>query len=378
MTSRTDAGPTYASHAIVGSRTTAARDGRGVGVQVFRLGGVDRDPTAAAAWELVATWPATNPTFLIAGPQPTDSQSSALQSVYVVHGDADEVSRLTVERDGRITHRESRATQGANPVHMVLDATGRRLVVVNHSGSLVTLPVGVGGELGDVVARLDLEGTSGPHRTDQTRAKPHHVVALPDTDLLLVPDKGLDTVFTVRLDAASGALEVVHEVRLREGSGPRHLALHPGGEFAYTINELDSTVTALRVEAGGRLVPFEVHSSLDPRDPRDSRGAEIVLTADGTRLYASNRSGAGDHAPGGPGDDTVACFDVAADGRLTSRGWVRTGGIRPRFVTLEGESLLVANERSHTITRLDPRADGTLGPACVVARTGSPVCVLLL
>ena len=32
------------------------------------------------------------------------------------------------------------------------------------------------------------------------------------------------------------------------GAGPRHIAFHPNGNWAYVINELDSTVTALRYD----------------------------------------------------------------------------------------------------------------------------------
>jgi 6-phosphogluconolactonase (cycloisomerase 2 family) len=111
----------------------------------------------------------------------------------------------------------------------------------------------------------------------------------------------------------------------------------------------------------------------------DSRAAEIAVSPDGSHLFASNRSGAGDATPGGPESDTIGVFAIERHGGLRPVDWVSTGGIRPRFLGLEpsGQRLFAANEVTDTIVGFDLDGDGrqlrTLG---ILAETGSPTSIV--
>jgi 6-phosphogluconolactonase (cycloisomerase 2 family) len=187
----------------------------------------------------------------------------------------------------------------------------------------------------------------------------------PGTDLFIVPDKGLDRVHVVRLDA-EGVLEHVSGVAARAGSGPRHVAFDHGRATAWVCNELDSTVTTYRFDASsGQLRAQQVAPLLPPEYAVESRAAGIV--AHGATVYVSNR-----------GHDSVTVLGVdPMTGFLTPKQWVSTMGKTPRFLTLTpcANFLLVVNERSDTIVRCRVRDDGTLDEGKVVAATGSPVCV---
>lgn len=52
--------------------------------------------------------------------------------------------------------------------------------------------------------------------------------------------------YTYRLDLRRGALHQVSYALLRPGAGPRHLAFHPGGRFAYLACEVDRADGGLR------------------------------------------------------------------------------------------------------------------------------------
>ena len=134
--------------------------------------------------------------------------------------------------------------------------------------------------------------------------------------------------FTYRLDAVAGKL-IPGEAptpAAREGAGPRHIAFHPSGTFAYVVNELDSTVAAYRYDGvRGGLVPFQVLSSLPDTFVQNSRAAEIAVSADGRFVYASNR-----------GAENIAVYAVdQTSGGLSSVGWQASGGKTPRFLCPE-------------------------------------------
>ena len=69
----------------------------------------------------------------------------------------------------------------------------------------------------------------------------------PVTGDILVSDLGSDTVFVYGLDD-DGRLAAKTSANLDAvpGAGPRHLAFHPDGRHLFVVNELDSTVCALR------------------------------------------------------------------------------------------------------------------------------------
>jgi len=265
------------------------------------------------------------------------------------------------------------STFGKNPVHLTIDPTNRWVVVANHlSSTLVVLARHPDGSLGGLADEAKLTGKIGPHRIEQPFSKPHQVVYDRSERFLIVPDKGVDQLFTFTLDAASGKLTQVPAgtPRARDGSGPRHVAFHPTDAFAYVINELDSTVTAHRFDqVTGKLTPFQLVTTLPDTFVGDSRASEVALSNDGGLLYASNR-----------GHDSVATFSVdRATGRLTSRGWSDTQGKTPRFLALDpaGRFLFVANEDSDRIVPFRADApDGKLFPAGDPVTTGSPVCIV--
>ncbi|MEU9342698.1 lactonase family protein [Streptomyces sp. NPDC048278] len=353
--------------AYVGSRTTAAREGRGKGIEVYDVG------PRGDVWTLLQTVGLDNPTFLA-----TDHSRRFL---YAAHGDLDYVSAFRIDPDsGLLSALGRQETGGRNPAHLAVDPTDRFLVVANHSsGSVASLPLLADGRLGPVSDLLALPGEPGPHRTDQTGSKPHHVPFTPDGRFVVVPDKGLDQVFTLTLEPDSGKLGHLRSAAARECAGPRHIAFHPRLPYAYTIDELRSTVTTYRWDArDGALEAVQTLSSTAPTTTGDSRGGEIAVSPDGRFVYASNRGGAGDSTPGGPEPDTIGVFAVE-DGMLTPVGWTSTEGIRPRFFCLgpDGRKLYAANERSHSIVVFDvDPGTGLPRPNGAVVRTGSPVCVL--
>lgn len=335
----------------VGCRTTAARNARGTGIAIF---GVDE----AGVWHaqgIQRTQP--NPSFLC-----VDSNRKRL---YAVHGDHTEMTAFAIGADGGLDPLDRATTAGLNPVDLVLDPSGRHLVITNHlSNSVVARRLKQDGGFGELVGYVQITSALGPHRTEQNSPKPHQAVFDSTGTRMYVPNKGSDTISVIDLDVGTGELFERPEAaaRLREGSGPRNAAVHPSLPVLFVVGELDSNVYALRICPDGKLQPFHVQSCLPPDFIGFSRASAIALSPDGKRLHVTNR-----------GHDSLCSFDVEPGGTLSRPHWTTTAGRTPRFMCWGWNGkLIVANEESDTIISLTDPAEGTL----LLATTGSPTCVV--
>jgi 6-phosphogluconolactonase (cycloisomerase 2 family) len=347
--------------AYVGSRTTKERNARGEGINVYRV-----DPATGAWTHVQLLKDLVNPSFL--------AFDAKQRYLYSVHGDGEEVSAFSAdEKSGELTFLNRRSCGGKNPVHLTVDRSNSHLMVANYAtGSLATLPIGSDGRLGEITGLVQLPGSPGPHKVEQTSSHPHHIPYDAQQGRLVVPDKALDRVFVFKLDPEKGTLvpNDPPSVATRSGAGPRHVAFHPTTGFAYVVNELDSTVTAYAYDrVTGSLEPKQILTTLPATFTEENRAAGIGITPSGKFLYASNR-----------GLNQISIFAIdQATGMLSSVGWESTRGKTPRFFTLDpsGQFLYAANETSDTIVgfRID-ESTGKLTTIGTVAQTGSPVCIV--
>lgn len=267
-----------------------------------------------------------------------------------------------------------KATHGTDPCHLTVHPAGRFVLVANFaSGSVCVLPIQADGSLGDASHVVQHHGSS----VDPVRQKgPHaHAVTFDAAGrYLFVPDLGLDKVLIYRFDAQQGRLTPGDTpwVETAPGAGPRQVVFHPGGAFAYLINELDSTMTAFRYDAErGALEPLQTLSTLPADFAGRSTCAEVQIAPSGAYLYGSNR-----------GHDSLVIYAVdQARGTLTCVGHQSTLGRIPRnfCVAPDGDFVLAANQDTDNLVvfRLDA-ASGRLTPTGVEVEAPTPVCVKVL
>jgi 6-phosphogluconolactonase len=267
------------------------------------------------------------------------------------------------------------ASHGTDPCHLMVDRTGRCVIVANFaSGSVAVLPIAADGSLKEASCVIQHEGSS----VDPKRQKgPHaHAVEIDAANrTVFVPDLGCDSVFIYALDAERGVLTPnPHQpsVKTKPGAGPRQLALHPNGRFAYLINELNSTMTAYAYDAGqGTLSGLQTLSTLPEGFSGGSACAEVQVAPSGRFLYGSNR-----------GHDSIVIYALDPErGTMTLTGHESTRGATPRNFTLspKGDFLAAANQDSNNVVlfRVDPQK-GTLAPTGSVVEAGTPICVKFL
>jgi 6-phosphogluconolactonase len=351
----------FARFAYMGCRTTKERNARGEGINVYR---VDQ---ATGAWTHVQlVKDLVNPSFL--------SFDRKQRFLYVLHGDFSEISAFRVDREsGSLTLINQQSTGGKNPVHLVPDPSNRFMIVANYAtASLAVLPLRPDGGLDPMTQLLQLPGTGGPNKVEQTGPHPHHVVYDPAGRFLVVPDKGVDRIFTLEFDPTTPMLKLMEPgfVGARPGAGPRHASFHPNLPLVYVNYELDSSLSVNRYDpTTGTVSPIQIVPSIPDTFVGANTSAEVEVDPAGRFIYVSNR-----------GSDLIGAFAIdPSSGRISPVGWASSGGHGPRFMTIDpsGEYLHAANELSDTIVtfRIDPES-GKLLPTGVVIETGSPTCIV--
>jgi 6-phosphogluconolactonase len=262
-------------------------------------------------------------------------------------------------------------TRGAGPCHVSLDKNGAFVLVANYDGgSIASFPVHEDGSLGTAAGFVQHSGT-GPDKERQEGPHAHWIGTSPDNRFVLAVDLGLDQVIVYGFDASKGIFTPMLSgfAKVKPGAGPRHLAFHPNGKFAYVLSEMESSVTVFSYQSkNGGLSALETISALPKDYSGPKEAAEIAVHPSGKFLYSSNR-----------GHDSIAIFAIdEKKGTLTSVGHVLTGGKTPRHFAIDptGGYLLAENQESNNIVvfHIDA-ATGNLTPTGQTIDVPSPVCI---
>jgi 6-phosphogluconolactonase len=274
---------------------------------------------------------------------------------------------------GKLTLLNQQDSGGASPCYAAVDATGRCLLVANYSsGTVAAYPIADDGRLGPIAARIQ-HGGKGPNPRRQEGPHAHWIDVDPTNHFAIAVDLGIDRLMLYRLNPAAATLQpnTPPSVQLTPGSGPRHLAFHPNGRWAYVITELASTMTAMSCDAQtGTFKELQTLPTLPPTFTGRSTAAGIQVHPSGRFLYGSNR-----------GDDSIVIFSIdQSTGLLTLVAHQPTAGKTPRHFAIDptGHHLIVANQDSHSLTvfSIDP-ATGKLTQQQIV-ETRMPTCVTFL
>ncbi len=275
------------------------------------------------------------------------------------------------DKTGELKLLNRQPSGGEAPCHLVVDRQGKHVLVANYTGGNASvLPIGADGKLGEATAFVQHKGKG----TDPSRQEaPHaHSINLDAANrFAFVADLGLDRVFVYRFDADKGTLvpNDPPSAAIAPKSGPRHFAFHPNGHYAYVINEMANTVTAMKYDAElGTLKKIQTVSTLPEGYKEPTWTAEVQVHPSGKFLYGSNR-----------GHNSIAVFRIdEKTGELTPSGRQASGIKVPRNFGIDptGKFLLVVNQDGDSILvfRIDPKT-GALTATGDKVEVGKPVCV---
>jgi 6-phosphogluconolactonase len=255
------------------------------------------------------------------------------------------VTAFSRQPDGQLKELGRVESGGASPVHLAVDKTGRTLLVVNYdSGSLTAFRLRADGSIGERGSHFQYEGHGKTER--QNGPHTHGVVISPDNRYVLVNDLGLDRIFIYRMDAATATLTPSDPPYFAsvEGAGPGHTVFHPNGQWAYAVNELNSTLTQMTWDAGqGRLAAASSIAMLpEGAAINDNRAGELAVSADGRFVLATNR---------GKIEEIVVYRVDVASGALTLVQRLSTGEYEARHFCLDpsGRWVLLSNQKTNLV-----------------------------
>ena len=340
--------------------------GKSEGIYLYRL-----DLTSGELKQVATTKGVKDPSFLALAPN--------RRNLYAVNEVEDfggkksgALSSFAIDqRTGILKLLNQQPSLGGAPCYVVVDRGGRFVLVANYSGgNVAVLPIRSDGSLGEATdLRQDLGSSINAERQEGPHA--HCVVLDTANRFAYACDLGTDKIMIFRFDSRTGKLipNKTPWVQVKPGAGPRHLTFHPGGQYAYVINELHATVTTFARDPGqGNLKELQTIRTLPADFTGENTSADIHVSPDGRFLYCSNR-----------GHDSIAAFQIdPRRGQLTFIAHQSSGGKTPRNFAIDptGKFLLVANQNSDNIVtfRRDVKT-GRLSATGHVAEVPRPVCL---
>lgn len=310
------------------------------------------DPATGHLTEAVLAAPTVRPSFF------AWNQLRGKRLLYAINEGDEQTSAVSTfgldPSSGSLTLLGQVSAGGSGPCYIAVDATGRSAFVANYGGGTVSsFLVQPDGTLSEPVERVNFHDEKVLGRPSAASPHPHSSMISPDNRFLIVNDLGNNAIATLPIDVQTARMGGLHLFPNRNaGAGPRHMAFHPNGRWAYGIDELSSKIDHYLWNSthDSKGVPAEAlltdtgHtvSTLDAGYHGTNSAAEIAVSPDGAFVYASNR-----------GEDTLVVFAVGSTtGQLTLSQRIACGGRTPRHFTLDpsGQWLLCGNLESASMT----------------------------
>lgn len=280
------------------------------------------------------------------------------QYLYAANSTEGDVSLFTISSDGALVEVLPRATVGTAPTTLAIDSAGAYLYVGNSGTSNIS-----------VFSISASNGTLTP-----VAGSPFYIGFSP-LNLALAPPPGNVLYVTVQgslggeieaFTVSSGQLTALPGSPFQTGNFPSGLAISPNGNFLYTANSLDNSISEFSIASGGALTELagspigEIYT-----DP-----LSLLVSTSGNYVCVANE-----------GSNNVAVYAVANNGSLSavsSSPFTTNSG--PAFIASDpnGEYLFVGTQVSPVIQPFGLAGDGAMTAVASYKTAGTPTSIVIV
>ncbi len=235
-----------------------------------------------------------------------------------------------IDEEGKLKE-AGHASLPGSPTHISTDRQGRFIFVGSYNDACVSVsPIGADGLPGEPLQVIN--GLDGCHSANIDFGN----------KTLFVPALKQDRICLFDLQDSGKLLPHKQaQVTTVEGAGPRHMVFHPNQQYAYCINELDSTVDVWNLKNAHGEVERVQSLDMMPAGFSETRwAADIHLTPDGRHLYSCDRTAS-----------ILSVFSVSEDGGLLTLEGHQPTETQPRGFNIDstGRYLVAAGQKSHHV-----------------------------
>lgn len=294
---------------------------------------------------------------------------------YVYYAEIDEKRQLHIKNQ--------KETLACNPCYCALDKTNKYLIVVHYASTRDTATKLKRDKNGDirqeiiyddaaiVLFRLHDDGSINKltdfayHEPNQEKCSLlHSVYKQPDGNIFVVFDKGLDRVYTYKIDYENEKLILLDTLLLDEDSDPRYCVFHPELHKIYSTNEKRTYVYTIGYDPNTGKLKKEKETYLLTCDKAEydiAMSSDIKITPDFQHLYIAIR-----------GIDIIAVCNIDENGFPHLQQNISCNGKFPRGLGInkKGTILYACNTESDNITLFDIDDNGLLTQKemCLISR----------
>lgn len=321
--------------------------------------------------------------------------SKTYNQVYVVDefwslpgrtGGGGHVASLTLDRQtGSLQRTSIQRTYGTNPSFLALDKTEKYLLVTHHCTehfvtriiktengydavvehdlcTLLLYRLEDNGSIGKLVDVFEVHGkdVEGGHKFPHM----HCVVPNKNRDFYIVCDKGLDKIYSFKIDYENEKIVKCHEVDTKPGTEPRYCNFHPTKPIFYANHESSTEVGIYGLDEKTGVITWQGScESVVRKNGEHISPSDIVVHPNGKFVFTSLRE-----------KNAISVLEILDDGTLHLQQTLGCGGINPRglCVSPDGRFLLAANMQSESVTVFTIGEDGCLAKSGSVHTGGFP------
>lgn len=270
------------------------------------------------------------------------------------------VSAFAIDETGKLKLINQSASTGTAPCHLVVASEGKHVVVANcGDGSVAVLPVAADGRLGAATGMI-------------AGSKASCLGGDPAGKFVFVCEPANDRLLVFELDAATGKLQPRPAIAAKAGAGPRQIVFRPDAQFAYVLNQKNSTVTTHSYDAAtGALKEIDSVSTVPEYFDGPNTAHDLRAHISGKYLYASNM-----------GHDSIVLFNIDKDkGTLSFVEEQGTGGRHPKEFGMQpsgGHMAISLPETNQVLASRIDETNGRLKPSGIFADVPSPASIRFL